>query len=103
MNQLSPKDEVITAKPIPTPKEVAEKKAAKERGDVVNTLNAIEVCLAGILEREIKLSNASTKHLKKLYKKQIKSSKKYLEGLYGTLKLEMYESASADLALERLV
>jgi len=104
MSQVNPKNDLIdSVKNPPTPLEYATKKAEKERSDVTKSLNSINSALEGIIGKEEKMSEASTKELQKKYKKQIKASKKYLEDLYATLKLEMYESAQAEYALERLV
>lgn len=85
------------------PKEYLEEKAAKERGDVVQSLNGIEATLAGILDKEQKIAESTLPALKKKYRSQVKASRKYLNDLFETLKVEMEQSAIADRKLVRYV
>lgn len=85
-----------------TPHERAEKKVKAERGDVVNSLNAIERTIKGIKEKKDKIAKTEDKKRKKEYQKQLRSSEKYLDDLFVTLKLEMIEAVHAELHLEEL-
>lgn len=86
----------------PTPLEVAQKKYEKERGDVINTLNSIDTTITGIIKKGQKVTEASTKTLKNKYQRQIKDSRKFLNQLFETLELEMFEECAAKLELEKL-
>lgn len=87
----------------PTPREHAEKRLAKERADVLNTLSAIKTTWKGIIEKKEKVLTATSKDLKKKYIKQVKASNKYLDDLYDTLKLEQYEAICAEISLNKII
>ena len=84
-------------------KEQLQAKYEKEHGDVIRTLNSIEHTMEGILDKKEKAKTASTKALRKEYNAQIKSSEKYLDTLFKTLKLEMLEQSIVSYDLDRAV
>ncbi len=84
------------------PKAAAEARVAKERGDVVSSLNSIERTIKAIMMKEQKLEKATSKDLKKKYKKQIKDSNKYLQTLVDTFVVEVKQAVTAEIHLETL-
>lgn len=93
--------EAPNMKTPPSPKELQEAVVEKEHGDVVSSLNSIEATLTGIQEKTDKLMNTKDNARRKMYKAQIKSSEKYLESLYDSLKLEMREYIREEYRLEK--
>jgi len=72
----------------------------KEQKDVVASLDSIRTTIAGMSEKKHKMKNAESRDRKKLYKKQIKDSKKYLDTLFHSLRLELTEEVEAKLKME---
>ena len=87
---------------IRDPRAHQEAVVAKERGDVIQSLNGIEETMAGIIGKIAKLKDTPDAPRRKLYKKQIKDSNKYLDTLFTALKLEMAEAINAEYILERM-
>ena len=85
----------------PTPLELAIKKHEKEKNDVSQSLVSIDKTIEGIILKEEKVSQTSNKELKKKYKAQSKQSARYLNDLFETLKLEMFEAVASRIAMER--
>ena len=87
---------------VMNPRAHQEAVCAKERKDVIKSLNSITTTMEGIFDKHEKLDTSPSKERSKLYKKQIKDSTKYLDTLFVALRLEMEESAFEDRILERM-